>query len=288
MITPNTEQQILPTKNRALFNDIIIKAAPGSTDYIGINNVYINEDGNLIICYSTGEEDNVGHVVGADGKDGVDGTSGIDGKTPYIKDGNWWIDDVDLGIKAEGKDGINGEDGEPGKSAYQIAQDKGFEGSEEEWLESLKSETEGKQDIFIINATTSGETYAIDKTYAEILDAVNTNKQIIVWTNSDVVGVPTEIQVEDNEILFAFLDLGFITFVSISSANVIETQVTYLADGETIGELGNLKTTDTSSIVAAINELVDNMGDIETALDGIISIQNALIGGDESDEGDEV
>ena len=33
-------------------------------------------------------------------------------------------------------------------------------------------------------------------------------------------------------------------------------------------------------IVTAFNKLVDELGDIETALDGIISIQNSLTGGD--------
>lgn len=36
---------------------------------------------------------------------------GANGKTPYIKDGNWWIGDTDTGVKAkgtDGKDGING------------------------------------------------------------------------------------------------------------------------------------------------------------------------------------
>lgn len=32
-------------------------------------------------------------------------THGADGKTPYIKDGNWWIGDTDTGVKAEGKKG---------------------------------------------------------------------------------------------------------------------------------------------------------------------------------------
>lgn len=50
------------------------------------------------------------------------------GKTPYIKDGNWWIDDTDTGVKAEGKDG---------KSAYEIAVKYGYEGTEEEWANGL-------------------------------------------------------------------------------------------------------------------------------------------------------
>ena len=62
---------------------------------------------------------------GADGKNGKDGTNGIngsdgkDGKTPFIgENGNWWIGEIDTGIKAagtDGKDGINGIDGTDGK-----------------------------------------------------------------------------------------------------------------------------------------------------------------------------
>lgn len=39
--------------------------------------------------------------------------------------------------------------GEPGKSAYEIAVEHGFEGSEEDWLASLKGEkaTEGHRDL---------------------------------------------------------------------------------------------------------------------------------------------
>ena len=62
---------------------------------------------------------------GADGKNGKDGTNGQngsdgkDGKTPFIgENGNWWIGEIDTGIKAagtDGKDGINGIDGTDGK-----------------------------------------------------------------------------------------------------------------------------------------------------------------------------
>ena len=57
---------------------------------------------------------------GADGKDGVNGTNGADGK--------------------DGLDGKDGQDGADGLSAYQIALNFGFEGTEEEWLASLKGE----------------------------------------------------------------------------------------------------------------------------------------------------
>lgn len=58
---------------------------------------------------------------GIDGIDGKDGTNGVDGK-----DGTNGIDGKD------GKDGIDG------KTAYEIAVENGFEGTEAEWLESLK------------------------------------------------------------------------------------------------------------------------------------------------------
>ena len=47
-----------------------------------------------------------------------------------------------------------------------------------------------------------------------------------------------------------------------------------------IGQPEHLQTTDKSNTVAAINELVGDMGDIGTALDEIIALQNSLIGGD--------
>lgn len=48
----------------------------------------------------------------------VNGAGGTDGKTPYIKNGNWWIGDTDTGVKAEGKDGENGKDGINGTGLY--------------------------------------------------------------------------------------------------------------------------------------------------------------------------
>ena len=61
---------------------------------------------------------------GADGKDGINGKDGIDGKdgadgadgnTPFIgENGNWWIGEIDTGVKAAGIDGTDGVDGEKG------------------------------------------------------------------------------------------------------------------------------------------------------------------------------
>lgn len=55
-----------------------------------------------------------------------------------------------------------GTKGEDGKSAYQIALDEGFEGSEAEWLASLKG-ADGEPDVYIKDASVSGNTLTLTK-----------------------------------------------------------------------------------------------------------------------------
>nr|DAQ70591.1 MAG TPA: tail sheath protein [Caudoviricetes sp.] len=59
------------------------------------------------------------------------------GATPAItiQNGVWFVNGISTGVSAKGE---KGNKGEQGKSAYQVAVDNGFEGTEEEWLESLK------------------------------------------------------------------------------------------------------------------------------------------------------
>lgn len=63
-------------------------------------------------------KDGINGKDGADGKDGTNGQSGRDGKdgkTPFIgENGNWWIGDIDTGVKAAGIDGTDGVDGDKG------------------------------------------------------------------------------------------------------------------------------------------------------------------------------
>lgn len=68
-----------------------------SADSLTIEDTFINEIGELIIVYSNGESKNLGVVVGKDGKDGENGKDGKDGENG--KDG------------ADGKDGKDGKDG---------------------------------------------------------------------------------------------------------------------------------------------------------------------------------
>ena len=88
------------------------------------------------------------------GEKGDKGEDGVDGLTPYIgENGNWWIGDVDTGIRAsgekgekgdQGEQGIQGVQGEDGKSAYQIWLDAGYTGTEKDFLAWLKGEAGAK------------------------------------------------------------------------------------------------------------------------------------------------
>lgn len=81
-----------------------------------------------------------------DGKNGIDGSDGDDGFSPIVNvteiDGGHRITIVDVNGEQsfDVLNGQNGENGTDGKSAYQISVDNGFEGTEEEWLESLKGQ----------------------------------------------------------------------------------------------------------------------------------------------------
>ena len=71
-----------------------------SDDPVGIISAEINEDGELVLTYSDGNEQNLGVVVGKDGSDGKDGEDGSNGK--------------DGADGTNGQNGINGVDGADG------------------------------------------------------------------------------------------------------------------------------------------------------------------------------
>lgn len=63
-----------------------------------------------------------------------------------------------------GTDGIDGTNGQDGKSAYEIAVEQGFEGTEDEWLESLKG-----QDGIVLDAPSDGKLYGrMNATWVEV------------------------------------------------------------------------------------------------------------------------
>jgi hypothetical protein len=81
--------------------DLIALFKGDSAFQVAINNGYSGTESEWLMA-----------LVGASGKDGKNGT------TPRIGDnGNWWIGEVDSGVKAQGE---RGGDGKPGLSAYEI------------------------------------------------------------------------------------------------------------------------------------------------------------------------
>ena len=66
------------------------------------------------ITYSDGTTSTFTVTNGVDGSQGIQGDKGADGHTPVItigKNGNWFVDGADTGIKAQGPKGDKGEDG---------------------------------------------------------------------------------------------------------------------------------------------------------------------------------
>lgn len=94
----------------------------------------------------------VDYYKGETGAQGIPGKDGKDGKTP-IKGVDYYTDEEIDAIKDEIAQKVQvGAKGEDGKSAYQIAVDEGFEGSEADWLASLKG-ADGRNGIDGINGT---------------------------------------------------------------------------------------------------------------------------------------
>lgn len=77
-----------------------------------------------------------------------EGGSTIPNLYNYFKQIDDYIDELKSG----------GTQGPPGKSAYEIAVENGFEGTEQEWLESLKGKdgADGKDGVSVVNATSDG------------------------------------------------------------------------------------------------------------------------------------
>lgn len=90
--------------------------------------------------------------LGVDYYKGEPGEQGIPGKTP-VKGVDYFTDAEIAEIKDEIAEKVQvGAKGEDGKSAYQLAVEAGYEGSETDWLASLKG-TDGRNGIDGINGT---------------------------------------------------------------------------------------------------------------------------------------
>lgn len=115
----------------------------------------------------------IGNIKGSDGKEIELGKSETTIQWRYVGE-EVWKDLITLEsiTGPQGEPGINGTDGKDGingKSAYEIAKEKGFDGSEAEWLESLKGKNgiDGKNSSVSIieNENNTDDIYKLDISY---------------------------------------------------------------------------------------------------------------------------
>ena len=111
----------------------------------------------------------------------IKGTRGLFAKV----DGWYEIDDQGN----EKKLGGNGTGGEDGKSAYEIALEQGFEGTEEEWLESLKG-TDGKDG----QKGEKGDKGDNGKDGADGKDGYSPIRGTDYWTPEDIAEIKTYVE----------------------------------------------------------------------------------------------
>ena len=96
-----------------------VNGQDGLTPYIGSNgHWWIGDTDTGVAAQGPQGETGAQGPAGQNGKDGANGQNGqngADGLTPYIgSNGNWWIGDVDTGVKAQGPAGQNGTNGTNG------------------------------------------------------------------------------------------------------------------------------------------------------------------------------
>lgn len=128
------------------------KGADGKSAYqIALDNNFVGSESDWLASLKGQKGDN-----GQNGKDGISGKSAYDIAVDEGFEGDKaaWLaslkgakgDKGDTGEQGpqgiQGPQGEKGADGASGKSAYDIAKEKGFSGTTEEWLESLKGKTD--------------------------------------------------------------------------------------------------------------------------------------------------
>ena len=128
----------------------------------------------------------------------------------------------------------------------------------------------------IITFTTSDDgTISADKSYEEIKSAIISNKNIICVTAEGIAISVIARGIEDDYVYIeAFID-GDKWVASCTSDNIWELHIKTYATTDEVH--ANYPHKDTVYTKEEINE---QLGNIETALDAIIEIQNSLIGGD--------
>lgn len=114
------------------------------------------------ITYSNNTTSTFTVTNGAQGPQGIKGENGYSPVVTIGDNGDWFIDDVDSGIKAQGP---QGETGSEGKSAYQLYKEIfGYNGDEEEWLYDLVNGLLSEKRSYKVTFDSNGGTY-VEKQY---------------------------------------------------------------------------------------------------------------------------
>lgn len=205
-----------------------------STDY-AVNDLIINGT-TLYQCkvgHTSGESfdeteaANWSALSGEKGDKGENGNDGNDGFSPTVtatvvsngvditivdKNGNQQV-----GIR-NGTDGVNGADG---KSAYQSAVDKGFEGSEEDWLTSLKGQ----------DGVTTIQTTKVDKTCTFTADGwssvVPYTQTVAVEGITELLNPRIDLKVSENVATGKKEEIAFSYFTRVTTGDGILTAYCY-------------------------------------------------------------
>ena len=127
-----------------------------------------------------------------------------------------------------------------GKSAYEIACDKGFEGTEEAWLESLKVGSSQDADIFLTNGS-YGLSYELSETHA-MCSGIGICTESDIEIASKVRGLP----------VYGIKDGAFAYCKSIKSVTIPDSVVTI---GESAFECTNLTSVNIGNGVLSIGTL---------------------------------
>ena len=138
---------------------------------------------------------------------------GEDGSTPYIKDGYWYIDEINTNVKAEGEKGERGDRGEKGEQGIQGAQGvQGIQGIQgEQGIPGVKGDKGDKGDGFSI-AKTYPSVAAMNEGYTT--DGVPLNGFVLINTGN--------VSDEDNAKLFVKLENGYSYLTDLSGAQGIQ------------------------------------------------------------------
>ncbi len=125
-------------------------------------------------------------------------------------------------------DGKDGKDGKDGLSAYDIAVKNGFVGTEQEWLESLKADTEVVEKDTIVNQEITENNITINATEGDITSAASKGLASIVSVYAQFTG--------EHGDTYSSAGSGVIYMLTASSSAFIITNYHVIYDSECVTE----------------------------------------------------